>query len=105
MSEQAYGGAQTSPQQADGGIQISPQQASVAQPAASMAGQSRHRRLLAEVLIVLAIFPLPYVVNAVAALVQAVATGSEPGRVPLPVTGHPGLSFLVDLPLIPGLLT
>jgi membrane protease YdiL (CAAX protease family) len=70
------------------------------QPAAPSLERSQRRRLLVEVVIVLAIFPLPYVLNAVAALIQAIVTGSESGRIPLPITGHLGLSFLVDLPLI-----
>ena len=47
----------------------------------------------------LAIFPLPYVLNAVAVLVQAVVHEGTPGRFPLPIAGHPTLSFLIDLVL------
>jgi hypothetical protein len=51
----------------------------------------------AEVLIVLAIFPFPYVVNAVAALIQAAVHEGSTGRFPLPIAGHHGLSFLLDV--------
>lgn len=68
----------------------------VARPAPP-APASRRRRLTAEVLIVLAIFPFPYVVNALAALLQAVVGGGASGRYPLPIASHQGLSFLIDI--------
>ena len=57
------------------------------------------RRLVAEILIVLAIFPLPYVLNALAVLAQAAVHQGAPGRFPLPIAGHLPLSFLIDLVL------
>ena len=58
---------------------------------------SKRRRLRVEVLIVLAIFPFPYVVNALAVLIQAAVHEGTTGRFPLPITSHLGLSFLVDM--------
>jgi membrane protease YdiL (CAAX protease family) len=55
------------------------------------------RRVTAEIVIVLAIFPLPYVVNALAVLIQAAVHEGAPGRYPLPIATHLGLSFLLDL--------
>jgi len=55
------------------------------------------RRLTAEIVIVLALFPLPYVVNALAVLLQTAVHGGTPGRFPLPIHGHLGLSFLIDV--------
>ncbi len=56
-------------------------------------------RLTAEVLIVLAVFPLPYVLTALAVLAQSAVHRGTPGRFPLPIPGHLGLSFLIDLVL------
>ena len=71
-------------------------EAPVAQPANPVAA-SKRRRLTAEVLIVLAIFPFPYVVNALAALTQAAVHEGTTGRFPIPITSHLGLSFLLDV--------
>ncbi len=71
---------------------------SVARPATSVE-LSKRRRLTAEIVIVLAIFPLPYVVNAFAVLIQAAVHEGTPGRFPLPIPSHLGYSFLVDLML------
>jgi membrane protease YdiL (CAAX protease family) len=60
---------------------------------------SVRRRLKWEIVIVLAIFPLPYVVNALAVLIQSAAHEGTPGRFPLPIPSHLGLSFLIDLAL------
>jgi membrane protease YdiL (CAAX protease family) len=49
--------------------------------------------------IVLAIFPLPYVVSALAVLIQAAVHKGATGRFPLPISAHLGLSFLIDLML------
>ncbi len=68
----------------------------VARPAEPVAA-SKRRRLTAEVVIVLAIFPLPYVVNAVASLIQSVLHAGSSGRYPLPITSHLGFSFLIDV--------
>jgi hypothetical protein len=46
---------------------------------------------------VLAIFPFPYVVNAVAVLIQAVIHAGSSGRFPVPFPSHLGLSFLIDI--------
>lgn len=61
---------------------------------------SKRRRLTAETVIVLAIFPLPYVVNALAVLIQAAVHEGTPGRFPLPIASHLGYSFLLDLLLV-----
>ncbi|MGA3352229.1 MAG: CPBP family glutamic-type intramembrane protease [Acidimicrobiales bacterium] len=68
----------------------------VARPATPVE-PSKRPRLTAEVLIVLGIFPFPYVVNALAALVQEAVHAGSTGRFPLPITSHLGLSFLFDL--------
>jgi len=68
----------------------------IARPA-SVVEPSKRRRLTVELLIVLAIFPFPYVVNALAVLIQAAVHEGTTGRFPLPVTAHFGLSFLVDM--------
>ena len=70
----------------------------VAEPASPVPA-SRRRRLTVETVIVLAVFPLPYVVNALAVLVQAAYHQSAPGRIPLPVAGHLPASFLLDVVL------
>jgi len=67
--------------------------------AAPPAPQAMRPRLIAELLIVLAIFPLPYVLTALAVLAQSAVHRGTPGRFPLPVPGHVGLSFLIDLVL------
>jgi len=82
----------------DGPIWDPDPQVTVARPADPVAPSSR-RRLTAEIVIVLAIFPLPYVVNALAVLLQAAVHEGSPGRFPLPIAAHPGLSFLLDLML------
>jgi membrane protease YdiL (CAAX protease family) len=53
------------------------------------------RRLLTyEVLVVMAVFPLPFVVNAVAALVNSIVNPKEvEHRFPIVITGHEGLSL------------
>lgn len=56
-------------------------------------------RLKWEIVIVLAIFPLPYVVNALAVLIQSGVHEGTPGRFPIPIPAHMGLSFLIDLAL------
>jgi membrane protease YdiL (CAAX protease family) len=48
---------------------------------------------------VLAIFPFPYVLNALAVLAQAAVHQGAPGRYPFPIAGHLPLSFLIDLVL------
>jgi membrane protease YdiL (CAAX protease family) len=58
---------------------------------------SKRCRLTIELVIVLAIFPFPYVVNALAVLIQAVVHEGTTGRFPLPITSHLGLSFLIDV--------
>ena len=68
----------------------------VARPAAPV-DRSRRRRLTVEVLIVLGIFPFPYVVNALAALIQAAVGEGSTGRFPIPISSHAGLSFLLDM--------
>lgn len=70
----------------------------VARPAAPVE-PSKRRRLTAEVMIVLAIFPLPYVINAVASLIQSALHAGTSGRYPLPITSHLGFSFLIDVML------
>jgi len=71
----------------------------IARPAAPVEASER-RRLKIEVAIVLAIFPLPYVVTALAVLVQAAVHSGTTGRFPLPISSHVGLSFLIDLFLV-----
>lgn len=71
----------------------------VARPAAPVE-LSKRGRLTAEIVIVLAIFPLPYVVNALAVLIQAAVNEGTPGRFPLPIASHLGYSFLLDLLLV-----
>ena len=61
-------------------------------------------RLKWEIVIVLAIFPLPYVVNALAVSIQSAAHEGTPAF-PIPIPSHLGLSFLIDLraePRAPG---
>jgi len=58
---------------------------------------SKRRRLTAEVLIVVAIFPFPYVINAFASLIQSAVHEGASGRYPLPITSHMGFSFLIDV--------
>lgn len=61
---------------------------------------ARRKRMVLEVLIVLAVFPLPYVLTALVALAQSVLNHNNGGRIPLPIGGYPGLSLVVDLVLI-----
>jgi membrane protease YdiL (CAAX protease family) len=68
----------------------------VARPANPVPG-SKRRRLTVEVLIVLAIFPFPYVVNALVVLIQAAVHQGATGRFPIPISSHFGLSFLIDV--------
>ena len=84
---------------AAGAAAARPAGVAAAGPAAEPVGRSIRRRLTVELVIVLAIFPLPYVLNAVAVLVQAAVHKGTPGRFPLPIAGHPTLSFLIDLVL------
>ena len=84
------------PKGVDSGAWTPGQDVSTARPAGSPEA-SRRRRLTAEIVIVLAIFPLPYVVNALAVLIQAAVHEGAPGRFPLPIASHLGLSFLLDL--------
>ena len=58
---------------------------------------SKRRRLVIEIVIVLAVFPLPYVVNALAVLIQAMVHEGIPGRYSMAIPAHVGLSFLIDL--------
>ena len=68
----------------------------MAAPAAPVEA-TRRRRLTVEVLIVLAIFPLPYVINAVVSLIQSALHAGASGRYPLPISSHLGFSFLIDM--------
>ena len=61
---------------------------------------ARRRRMIAEVVIVLGVFPFPYVVNAIAGLLESVVGHGDSGRIPLPIHAHPGLSLLVDVLLV-----
>ncbi|MHB8246659.1 MAG: DUF2510 domain-containing protein [Acidimicrobiales bacterium] len=62
--------------------------------------RSQRRRLLAELLVVLAVFPLPYAVSAIVALV-ADLLGNGPGqRTPVLIKGHAAASFPFELVLI-----
>lgn len=58
---------------------------------------ARRRRLAAELLIVLAVFPLPYALSALVVLVGS-ALGRGPGRrTPILIPGHPAASFPLEL--------
>jgi len=50
--------------------------------------------------VVLAFFPLPYVLTAVASLLEAVLAHNPSGRIPLPIDGHPVASLFIDLVLV-----
>lgn len=58
----------------------------------------RRRMLLIELLIVMAVFPLPFVLNAVAALVTAIVDPKQTeARFPVVITGHELLSLPFDV--------
>lgn len=77
-----------------------PPQRPAAEPPAAPVPANQRRRLAAELLLVLAVFPLPYVVSAVVDLVSAML-GNGPGqRTPVLIRGHAGASFPLELVLI-----
>jgi len=76
-----------------------PERAAPAVQAATPVALPARSRLTAEIVIVLAIFPGPYVLNALAVLVQSAVHEGAPGRFPLPIANHLGLSFLIDFVL------
>jgi membrane protease YdiL (CAAX protease family) len=72
----------------------------LADPPAEPVPLSRRRRLLAELALVLAVFPLPYTVSAVVDLVSAALGDGEGQRTPVLIRGHAGASFPLELVLI-----
>jgi hypothetical protein len=73
-------------------------------PAAVVQAAEHRRRLGWELLIVLAIFPAPYVINALASLVESVMDPNVvQARYPNVIPGHPGASlpFIVLITLVP----
>ena len=71
-----------------------------ASPRAEAVPAAQRRRLLVELALVLAVFPLPYVLSAVADLVGYLVGNGPGARTPVLVKGHPGASFPLELLLI-----
>src|SRR5690349_6188303 len=70
----------------------------VPRPAQKVADPAARRLLRFELLVVLAVFPLPFVVNAVASLVNSIVNPKlTADRFPLVITGHEGLSLPFDV--------
>ncbi|MGH9297951.1 MAG: CPBP family glutamic-type intramembrane protease [Acidimicrobiales bacterium] len=65
-------------------------------PAAPLPERQR-RRALIELLLVLAVFPAPYVLTALIDLFSAVAGDGAGQRTPVVIPGNPGASFLLEL--------
>lgn len=71
-----------------------------ADPPAAAVPRAQRRRLLAELLIVLAVFPLPYTISALVALVAAALGKGSGNRTPVLIGGHALASFPFELILI-----